>query len=127
VSVQCILHRLRDLDVISQNQYEWWRGEIAALGYTKVEPVRLPREESTWERRNLARAQAEGLMTNEQAAAYLGAERPVRAFDGIDRRALMKLGLEDRRAVLRTHAEQLVDYYEQVASDEWLEADLDEP
>jgi Zn-dependent peptidase ImmA (M78 family) len=127
VSVQCILHRLRDLDVISQNQYEWWRGEIAALGYTKVEPVRLPREESTWERRNLARAQAEGLMTNEQAAAYLGAERPVRASDGIDRRALMKLGLEDRRAVLRTHAEQLVDYYEQVASDEWLEADLDEP
>ena len=127
VSVQCILHRLRDLDVISQNQYEWWWREIEALGYSKVEPVRLPREESTWERRNLARALAEGLMTREQAAAYLGVERPARAADGIDRRALMKLSLEDRRAVLRTHAEQLVGYYENAASDEWLEADLDEP
>jgi len=127
VSVQCILHRLSDLDIISQNQYDWWCREIKALGYSKVEPGRLPREESTWERRNVARAQAEGLMSREQAAAYLGVERQVRATDGIDRRALMKLSLEDRRAVLREHAEQLVDYYEQVASDEWLEVDLDEP
>lgn len=126
VSVQCILHRLRDLEVISQSHYKWWWREIEALGYRKVERERLPREESTWERRNLARAQAEGLMTMEQAAAYLGVERPTRASDGVDRRALMKLSLEDRRAVLRRHSEQLVDYYAQVASDEWMEADLDE-
>jgi len=127
-SIQCILHRLRDLDVISQNHYQWWWQEIAALGYTKVEPIRLAREESTWERRNLARAQAEGLMTREQAAAYLGAESVTRPpVDGIDRRALMKLGLEERRAVMRADADRLVDHYEQIASDEWLGADLDEP
>jgi len=127
VSMQCILHRLRDLDVISQTHYEWWWREIGALGYGKVEPAVILREQSTWERRNLARAQAEGLMTNEQTAAYLGVTPSARSVDAIDRRALMKLSLEDRRAVLRTHAEQLVDYYDQVASGEWLEADLDEP
>jgi len=126
-SIQCILHRLRDLDVISQNHYEWWWREIGALGYTKVEPIRLAREESTWERRNLARAQAEGLMTREQAAAYLGADRATAPpADGIDRRALMTLGLEERRAVLKAHADRLVDYYERVAVDEWLGADIDE-
>lgn len=126
VSAQCILHRLKDLDVISQTHYEWWWRELSALGYRKVEPVRLPREESTWEKRNLARAQAEGLMTREQAATYLG-KRADGASDGVDRRALMKLSVEDRRAVLRAQAEQLVDYYEQVAASDWLEADLDEP
>lgn len=126
-SIQCILHRLSDLDVISQNHYEWWWREIAALGFTKVEPIRLAREESTWERRNLARAQAEGLMTREQAAAYMGiVGGSIAPADGIDRRALMKLGLEERRAVMRAHADQLVEYYGQVASDEWLGADLDE-
>jgi len=127
VSAQCILHRLRDLDVISQTHYEWWWRELSALGYRRVEPVRLPREESTWEKRNLARAQAEGLMTREQAATYLGVERAGGASDGVDRRALMKLSIEDRRAVLRAQAEQLVDYYERVATSDWLEADLDEP
>ena len=126
VSIQCILRRLRELDVISQNHYEWWRGEILALGYSKVEPMCLPREESTWERRNLARAQAEGLMTREQAAAYLGLEREPSVSDGMDRRALMRLSLQDRRAVLREHAAGLVEYYEGAASEEWLEADLDE-
>lgn len=127
VSAQCILHRLRDLDVISQSHYEWWWRELSALGYRRVEPVRLPREESTWEKRSLARAQAEGLMTHEQAATYLGSPRAGGPSDAVDRRALMKLSLEDRRAVLRAQAEQLVEYYEQVATSDWLEADLDEP
>lgn len=127
VSMQCILHRLRELDVISQSHYKWWWGEIAALGYRTVEPARLAREESTWVQRNLARATAEGLMTQEQAAAYLGEARAPGAADGIDRRSLMRLSLEDRRAVLRTHAEELVGYYERVASEDWLEGTLDEP
>lgn len=124
VSMQCILHRLRDLDVISQSHYSWWWREIEALGYSKVEPAPLPREESTWVRRNLARASAEGLMSKEQVAEYLGGRRPVPVTDGIDRRALMKLGLDERRAVLRAHAERVAGYYDQIGTDEWLEADL---
>lgn len=125
-SIQCILHRLRDLDVITEPHYNWWRREIAALGYQRVEPLRLPREQSSWELRNVARAQAEGLMSREQASTYLGAERSA-GVDGIDRRALAKLSLEDRRAVLRSHAEKLASYYTEAEAIEWLEADLSEP
>jgi Zn-dependent peptidase ImmA (M78 family)/transcriptional regulator with XRE-family HTH domain len=128
VSVQCILHRLRDLEVITQAHYDFWFREIAALGYRKTEPVRLPREQSTWVRRSLARATAEGLMTQEQAATYVTVGSGLRpASDGMDRRSLMKLSLEDRREVLRAQAERLADYYDRVASEDWQEADLDEP
>lgn len=127
VSAQCILHRLRDLDVISQSHYEWWWREIDALGYRKTEPIRLEREQSTWERRNVARAKAERLISASEAAAYLGAEPESQTANEIDRRALMKLSLSDRRAVLREHAQRLAAEYEQTEVDEWLGADLDEP
>jgi Zn-dependent peptidase ImmA (M78 family)/transcriptional regulator with XRE-family HTH domain len=126
VSMQCILHRLRDVDVITQAHYEWWWREIDALGYRKVEPAAVPREQSTWERRNLARATAEGVISREQAAAYAGAATSPRAVDGIDRRSLARLSAADRHAVLREYAERLAGEYE-ATPDEWLEADLDEP
>jgi Zn-dependent peptidase ImmA (M78 family)/DNA-binding XRE family transcriptional regulator len=127
VSAQCILHRLRDLDVISQSHYEWWQREIDALGYRTTEPIKLEREQSTWERRNVARARAERLISAGEAAAYLGEESTSRPTGEIDRRALMKLSLGDRRAVLREYSERLAAEYEQAEVDEWLGADLDEP
>jgi transcriptional regulator with XRE-family HTH domain/Zn-dependent peptidase ImmA (M78 family) len=126
-SAQCILHRLRDLDVISQHQYDWWRREIDRSGFAKVEPAPLARERSMWTERNVARAQAEGLLSREQAAAYLGESPSARGADGIDRQALMKLSASDRRELLSAHAEKLVGYYEDAAAGEWLGADLDEP
>jgi Zn-dependent peptidase ImmA (M78 family)/transcriptional regulator with XRE-family HTH domain len=127
VSAQCILHRLRDLDVISQNHYEWWWREIDALGYRTTEPMRLEREQSTWERRNVARARAERLISSDEAAAYLGEVPPPGSSDGIDRRFLMKLSANDRHAVLREQAERLAADYEQSQVSEWLGADLNEP
>lgn len=128
VSVQSILHRLRDLDVISESHHDWWRREIKAMGFQKREPMRLPREASTWEARRVARAEAEGLLSREQASAYvtLAPVPKTSAPDGIDRRALMKLSVEDRRAVLRAHAERLSDYYEEEARGDWVNGGFDE-
>ena len=128
VSVQSILHRLRDLDVISESHHDWWRREIKAMGFQKREPMRLPREASTWEARRVARAEAEGLLSREQASAYvtLAPVPKASAPDGIDRRALMKLSVEDRRAVLRAHAERLSDYYEEEARGDWVNGGFDE-
>ena len=127
VSIQTILHRLEELDVISETHYEWWAREIRALGYKKVEPLRLPRETSTWEARRLARAEAEGLLSREQAAAYaqpaVTSEAPAR----MDARSLMRLSLEDRRAILRVHAERLSEYYEEEARRDWVNGGFDGP
>lgn len=127
VSVQSILHRLCDLDVISYSHFDWWMREIKALGYQKREPMRLAREESTWEARRLARAEAEGLLSREQAAAYAAPAPAPIAQDRMDRRSLMKLNVEDRRAVLRAHAERLSEYYEEEARGDWVNGGFDEP
>lgn len=126
VSIQSILHRLRDLGVISQAHYEWWWREIKAAGYEKVEPGPLLRESSTWEKRQLARAEAEGLLSREQAASYVTAPSPLPQAQVLDRRALMRLSLEDRRAVLREHAEAMAQEYGREIDRDWLEADLDD-
>ena len=127
VSVQSILHRLFDLDVISASHYDWWTREIKALGFQKKEPMVIPREQSTWEARRLARAEAEGLVSREQAAAYAAAVPAQVAQDGTDRRALMKLSIEDRRTVLRNHAERLSKYYEAEGRGDWVNGGFDEP
>ncbi len=126
VSMQAILHRLRDLGVISQSHYEWWWREIKAAGYEKVEPLPLPREVSSWEPRQLARAEAEGLLSKEQAASYATPARTTTVQQSVDRRALMQLSIEDRRAVLREHAEAVARAYEQEVDRDWLEADLED-
>ncbi len=128
VAITCILHRLLDLEVIGKSQYEWWRREIRAMGYATTEPGRIEREVSTWEPRHVARAEAEGLLSREQAAAYLSAEPRSRSGAGeLDRRELMKLPLEDRRALMRAHADRLMEEYEKAARSDWMEADLGEP
>lgn len=125
VSIQCILHRLRDLEVISQTHYKWWWSEIDALGYRKSEPVRLPREVSSWELQRVARAQAEGIISREQAAAYLGESSLLRE-QPLERRALMKMSLADRRALMAEHAERLAEYYSEPLG-EWMDGEIDEP
>ena len=44
--------------------------------------------------------------------------------DDIDRRALMRLPLEERRAVMRAHAEVAAEEYNRTVDHEWLGADL---
>lgn len=123
-SVQAILHRLVDLEVISRAHYEWWWRQIIDLGYKKVEPMRLPRESSTWERRQVLRAEAEGLMAHEQAAEYLADQVTPVATPRLDRKALSQLSAEDRQALLRSQAERLAAQYREAIDREWLDADL---
>ncbi|MHB1341882.1 MAG: helix-turn-helix domain-containing protein [Coriobacteriia bacterium] len=126
MSAQAILHRLRDLDVISQAHYEWWWREIVAMGFKVREPVRLEREVSTWEQRRLARAEAEGLLSHEEAATYAPVRPASKAHDRLDRRALMKLPIDERRAILTAAADAVASEYNKMIDHEWLDADLGE-
>jgi Zn-dependent peptidase ImmA (M78 family) len=126
VSIQSILHRLYDLDVISRPHFKWWMREIKALGYQKQEPLRLPREESTWEARQLARAGAEGILSREQAAAFAPLVPEAASRDWADRRSFAKLSIEDRRSVLQSHAERLRDHYEEEAHGDWVNGGFDD-
>ena len=63
ISIQALLHRLLDLNIINKSYFNSWSREINRRGWKTQEPNESPPEEPTWLRRNLLRARSEGLLT----------------------------------------------------------------
>jgi transcriptional regulator with XRE-family HTH domain len=120
MSVQALLFRLRDLGIISESYYRQWCIDINRLGWRKHEPLEMPPEQPQWIRRGALRALAEGLVSREEAETMIG-ERISTAvpLPVVERRAFMKLPLEERRRLLAEQAAKLADHYAQDA--EWRE------
>jgi Zn-dependent peptidase ImmA (M78 family)/DNA-binding XRE family transcriptional regulator len=118
VSAQALLYRCRDLGIISDSYYKQWCILINRLGWKKQEPAELPPERPQWLRQQVLRAVAEGLLAPDAGELVLGetieAESPV-SF--IERRAFMRLPLEERRRLIQEQADALKDHYDQ--SREW--------
>lgn len=113
MSLQALLYRLRDLGIITESYYKKWCVDINRLGWRKQEPGEMPPEQPQWLRQHVLRALAEGMMTKEEAERKLG-----EAVEGspplslVERRAFMKLPLEERRRILAEQAEKMVAHYE---------------
>ncbi len=120
MSLQALLYRLRNLGIITESYYKQWCVDINRLGWRKQEPYELPPEQPQWMRQQVLRALAEGLVTREEAERTLGetveGEAPLSL---IERRAFMKLPLEERRRILSEQAEKMAPHYEQ--DREWKE------
>jgi len=122
ISMQALMHRLHDLDIVTDSYYNKWWPMINRYGWKKTEPEELPFEEPTWARRTVLRLLAEGLLNQTEAERILGEaielEQPVSV---VQRRAFMKLPLEKRRQILADQAKKMAEHYEQ--DTEWLEFD----
>lgn len=120
MSLQALLYRLHDLDVITDSYYKQWCMDINRLRWRKQEPGELLPEPPQWLRQNVLRAIAEGIMGKEEAERMLEEtiemEQP-RSL--IERRAFMKLPIEERRRIMAEQAEKAAQYYEQ--DSEWKE------
>lgn len=99
---------------------------INQVGWRTTEPGDEPAEVSTWKEGFAHRAVAEGLIARETLAEYLPRTGNRTVTDDIDRRALLKLPLEDRHAILRAHADSVADEYNASLDAEWLDAVLDD-
>jgi len=62
ISIQALLHRLMDLNIINKSYFKHWSREINRRGWKTEEPNESPSEEPTWLSRNLLRAQSEGIL-----------------------------------------------------------------
>lgn len=128
LSIQAFLYRLRDLGIITETHYQQWCVDINRRGWRKQEPLELPPEQSQWIRQSVLRAVAEGLVTQEEAERVLGepveTEQPLSL---VERRAFMKLPLEERRRILAKQAENMARFY-QPGSElmEWTEEFVDD-
>jgi transcriptional regulator with XRE-family HTH domain len=114
MSIKALLYRLRNLDIITESYYSQWCMDINRLGWKKQEPLDLPPEQPQWLRQNVLRALGEGFMTRGEAETMLGETMEVKQpFTLRQRRAFMKLPLEERRRILAEQAEKVAAYYKQ--------------
>ena len=120
MSVQAFLYRLRDLGIITESYYKRWCIDISKLGWRKQEPLEMPPEQPTWLRQGVLRAISEGVITHEEVQRMLGEDIEMeQSLTLIQRRAFMKLPLEERRRILAQQAEKMVAHYEE--DTEWRE------
>ena len=125
LSVQALLYRLKDLQIITDSYYKQWCIDINRLGWRKQEPLECPPEQPTWLRQNVLRALSEGVITQDQAQTLLDEEIEMeQPLPLIQRRKFMQLPLEERRRLMTQQAEKLSEHYEQ--DQEWKKIEGDD-
>ena len=114
ISMQALVHRLHDLGVITNSYYRHWWPLFDDYGWRTREPEALPYEEPHWLRRTTLRVLAEGLISQGDAERMLSErielEQPVSV---VQRRAFLKLPLEQRRQILTEQAKRIAKHYEE--------------
>ncbi len=126
MSIQGIVRRLRDLEVIDETSYKWWCMYINRAGWRTDEPGDEPREHSTWVETYAHRAAAEGLIARETLVDYIPTISNRTVPEDMDRRALLKLPLAERRAFMKAQAEAHAAEYNAMIDREWLDAGMGE-
>ncbi len=120
MSMQALVRRLYDVGIISASYYKQWFVDISRLHWRRSEPMPLPAEQPQWLQRNALRALTEGLLTRSEAEALLGRElERDQPLTLVERRAFLRLPVEERRRILAEQAEGAAAYYE--AHPEWRE------
>lgn len=120
LSLQALLFRLRDLEIITETYYRKWCVDISRLNWRKHEPFELAAEQSQWIRRAALRALGEGLLGKKDAEAMIGETiAGSLALPALERHAFMKLPLDERRRIMADQADKMVAHYEQ--DREWRE------
>ncbi len=112
VSIQAVLYRMLDLDVISESLYKQWAITISQQRWRKQEPESITPEKSDWLNRMLSRALAEGIITTEEAENMSGSIQLEDLPAPTKRAEFLRLPLEERRKLLKAQAEHLHKYYE---------------
>ncbi len=112
ISIQALLRRFRDLQIISNAYYRDWCIEINRHGWRKEEPFPLDEEKPKWLSQNVLRALSEGWITKEEAETILGKAVDVQIpLSLTQRRAFAKLSVEERGRLLQEQSAKMVEYY----------------
>ena len=120
MSIQAILFRLKDLQIITAAHYKQWCMEVNKLGWKKREPIEIPPEKPKWFHQQVFRALSEGLIEEGEAEQLLNdALETSLSRSLIEHRAFFELPTDLRRSLLREQAKQMADYYQH--DPEWRE------
>jgi hypothetical protein len=118
MSMQALLRRMSDLEIITATTYKWACVHLSQLGYRKNEPQPIRREMSEWLRQAGLRCWAEGFITRQEAERLVGQRLDEKGSPtSLRRKAFLALTLEERRRILEEQATQMQKSYE--ADDSW--------
>jgi len=118
MSAQALLYRMRDLKIIGESYYKQWCININKLGWRKQEPMDLQPERSSWLDKSVMRALSEELISKNLAEQFMGHSlENIEPLSLVERRAFMKLPLEEQRRIMAKQAERVATYYE--SDPEW--------
>lgn len=128
MSIQAILYRLRDLDIISEVYYTQCVRYISRLGWKRQEPYPLTVEKAEWLKQNVYKAYAESLLSQDEAEAVLKEKIEDKTPLSLKTiRSFMKLPMEERRRILSEQAAKVTSHYEDdPARDAWQSGDFSE-
>jgi transcriptional regulator with XRE-family HTH domain len=113
MSAQAVLYRLRNLAIIGESYYRQWCIHINKLGWRRKEPAEMPPEKPSWLHQSVLRALGEELISRETAESILGSSlEDGEPLSLVERRAFMKLPLEERRRIMAKQAERMASHYE---------------
>lgn len=119
MSIQALIYRLSDLDIITQGQTSGLWRQINARGWKKKEPGYLAPETPQWVRRAAARALAEGTLSVDEVESIVGFSfNEARKDESSNRRDLMKLPMAERKRLLKLDAHRAREQY--LEDEEWM-------
>jgi Zn-dependent peptidase ImmA (M78 family)/transcriptional regulator with XRE-family HTH domain len=119
ISIQALLFRLRDLNVMSPASFSSWYRLINKNNWKKNEPIPMKEEKSQGFEKNVLHAFSEGLISSDEAAHLLGEDIDSKDLSLITKKEFLKLSKNDREKILTEHAERFIQHYE--ANHEWKE------
>lgn len=120
LSIQAILKRLADLEIISQSCLKSYFYRINRLGWRKKEPEESPPEKPQWLTMNVYKALSEGLISFEKAGNLLGQKPEIPDYKASMRvRSFMKLPKDQRDKILSDQARKYRSEYEE--DSDWLD------
>ena len=113
MSIQAILYRLKDLEIITETYYEKWCIKINTLGWKKNEPIHISPEKPKRFSKQVYRALSDELITERDAERLLnqtGQLSPEKSLS--KRRQFLALPKKERHRVLSEQAKEMADFYE---------------
>lgn len=119
ISIQALLFRLKDLEIISQTSFSNWYRIINKNNWKKNEPIPMKEETSHWFEKNVLHAFSEGLISSDEAARLLGEDINSQELSLIQKKEFLKLSQSDRNKILSAQAEKFIQHY--MTNNDWKE------
>jgi Zn-dependent peptidase ImmA (M78 family)/DNA-binding XRE family transcriptional regulator len=118
LSIQALIFRLMELEIINESYYWNLFNLINRLGWRKGEPEDWESEQSTWLEKNVLRLFTEGVIDKNTVKRIVGEKLSISFPESvIQLHEFTKLPLEKRRKILADQAEKIAKKYEELNVD----------